>query len=153
MAVTIGDLASLCVAGGLRHHVDAEEETIRVVFVTRDYVNARGERLAILRIEAVAGGTRCRVVLERAFATGRRAAAIYLAACDATRDVPLIRLEHDATSRSLRLVAEMPVEDGTVTARQLFALVDHVIEAAEAAYSMTLAARGGGSKPSPREAA
>jgi hypothetical protein len=153
MAVTIGDLATLCVAGGLRHHVDAEEETIRVVFVTRDYVNARGERLAILRIETAEHGRRCRVVLDRAFATGRRAAAICLAACDATRDVPLVRLEHDATSRSLRLVAEMPVEDGTVTARQLFALVDHVVEAAEAAHPTTLAARGGGSKPSPREAA
>ena len=152
MAVTIEELASLCAAAGLRHHVDAEEEAIRVVFVTQDYVNARAERLAILRVETAEHGRRCRVVLDRAFATGRHAAAACLAACNAMRDVPIVRLEHDATSRSLRLVAEMPVEDGIVTPRQLFALLDHVVEAAEAAHSIA-GARGGGSQPVPREAA
>lgn len=152
MAVTIGELAELCAAGGLRHHLDAEEGTIRVVFVTRDYVNARGERLAILRIEAVEGGTRCRVVLERAFATGRRAAATCLAICEATGDVPLVRIEHDRASRSLRLVAELAIEDGTVTARQLFALIDGLVEAAEAGQR-AIVARGGGSQEPPSRAA
>ena len=152
MAVTIGELAELCAAGGLRHHLDAEEGTIRVVFVTRCYCNARGERLAILRIEAADGGAQCRVVLERAFATGRRVAATVLTVCDATGDLPFVRLEHDATNRSLRLLAEIPLEDATMTARQLFALLDSVVEAAEAGQR-ALAPRGSGSKSSTSEAA
>lgn len=152
MAVTIGELVELCAAGGLRHHLDADEGVIRVVVATRDYVNARGERLAILRIEAVEGGTRCRVVLERAFATGRRAAATCLTVCEATSDVPLVRIEPDARGRSLRLGAELPVEDGTMTPRQLFALIDSVAEAAEAGQRAIIS-RGKGSRSSSREAA
>jgi hypothetical protein len=152
MAVTIGELGELCAAGGLRHHLDAEEGTIRVVFVTRDYVNARGERLAILRIEVVEGGTQCRVVLERAFATGRRAAATCLAICEATGDVPLVKIEHDRASRSLRLAAAMPVEDGAVTARQVCALVDGLVEAAEAGQR-ALSVRGAVSEDSQSRAA
>ena len=37
----------------------------------------------------------------------------------------------DADRDDLRLVAEMPVVDGTVTARQLFALIDGLVAAAE----------------------
>lgn len=131
MAVTLTQLAGLCRGGGLRHHLDAEEGVIRVVFVTRDYRNARQERLAIVQIESLEHGTRCRVCIERAFATGRDVAATCLAICAAASDVPFVRLEHDATSDSLRLVAELAVEDAAVTTRQLFALVDSVVEAAE----------------------
>jgi len=152
MAVTIGELAAVCTTGGLRHHLDAEEQVIRLMLGTKAYVNARAERLAIVRIEAAAGGERCRVVLERAFTAGRHAAARCLAVCRATSDVPLVRLEHDPTSRSFRLVAEMPVEDAVVTARQLFALLDRVVEAAEAGQR-ALASRGTGSKSSPSQAA
>lgn len=34
MAVSIGELAGLLTAGGLRHHRDAEEGVIRVALVT-----------------------------------------------------------------------------------------------------------------------
>jgi hypothetical protein len=152
MAVTIGELAELCSAGGLCHHLDAEEGAIRVVFVTHDYVNARGERLAILRIEVFEGGTRCRVVLERAFATGRRAAATCLALCEATGDQHLVRIEHDQANCSLRLAAAMPVEDGAVTPRQLFSLIDGLVHAAEAGQQ-ALTARGAVSNDSPSRAA
>lgn len=131
MAVTLGELAALCRSGGLRHHHDAAEGVILIVLVTRDYRNARDELLAIVRISTPESGTRCRVELERAFATGRDAAATCLAICEATHDVPFVRLEHDATTRSLRLVAELAIEDGTLTRRQFFALIDCVVEAAE----------------------
>ncbi|MFM7136980.1 MAG: hypothetical protein ACKO1M_07915 [Planctomycetota bacterium] len=143
MAVTIGELADRCAAAGLRHHLDAADQAIRVALVTRAYVNARAERLAIVRVEATGHGTHCRVVLERAFATGRHPAATCLAICDATGDVPFVRVEHDATSHSLRLVAELPVEDGTMTPRQLFALIDAVAAAAEAGQAAIAARRRG----------
>lgn len=143
MAVTLAELAGLCRGGGLRHHLDAEEGVIRVVFVTSDYRNAREERLAIMRIELLEHGTRCRVSLERAFATGRDVAASCLAICEATSDVPFVRLEHDATSRSLRLVAELAVEDAKLTTRQLFALVDSVVDAAERGQRSRAAATHG----------
>lgn len=152
MAVTVGELAALCEAGGLRHHLDAEEGVIRVVLVTRWYCNARGERLAILRIEAADRGMRLRVMLDRAFATEGNPAAVCLAVCEATGDVPCVRLEHDALSHSLRLAAEMPVEDAHVSARQLFALIDHVVAAAEAGQR-ALASRAGESESSPGRAA
>lgn len=152
MAVTIDELATLCGVAGLRHHLDAEEGVVRVVLVTKCYVNPRAERLAIMRIEAAEAGTRCRVALERAFALERRAAATCLALCRATSDVPLVRLEHDEASRSLRLVAEMPIEDGQVTPRQLCALIDGVVAAAEAGQQ-ALATRKRGSAAPGREAA
>lgn len=133
MAVTIGQLAKLCARGGLPHHLDDEQGLIRVVIATRDYVNARSERIAIIRLETADDGTRCRAVLERAFATTRRPAATCLAVCEAIGAVPFVRIEHDAASGSLRLVAEMPVEDARVSLRQIGALLDSVIEAAETA--------------------
>jgi hypothetical protein len=152
MAVTVGEFAKLCAAGGLRHHHDAQEGVVRVVLVTKCYVNPRGERLAIVRIEAADAGARCRVVLERAFAGGQRPAATCLAVCQATSDVPFVRIEHDQASRCLRLVAGLPIEDGQVTARQLFALVDGIVAAAEAGHR-ALAARKRGSKAAHRGAA
>jgi hypothetical protein len=152
MAVTVEAFAKLCAAGGLRHHHDAAEGVVRVVLVTQCYINPRAERLAILRIEAAEAGTRLRVVLDRAFATGQRPAATCLAVCQAASDVPFVRLELDRESSSMRLVAEMPLEDGQVTARQLFALVDSVVAAAEAGQQ-ALYARKRGSRAADHEAA
>lgn len=152
MAVTIGELAGLCEAGGLRHHLDAEQGVIRIVLVTRCYCNARGEQLAIIQLEAADRGTRVRVALERAFATEGSPAGTCLTICHATSDVPFVRVEHDEPSRSLRLVAEMPVEDASVSTRQLFALVDHVVAAAEAGQ-WALASDAGTSESSPGRAA
>jgi hypothetical protein len=132
MPVTIEMLSQLLASGGVRHHLDSDEGAIRVVFVTRTYLSPRSERLAILRVEAAEGGCLCRVALERAFSGGTRVAATCLAVCEAVAGVPLARVEPDSESRSLRLVAELPVEDGNVTPRQLFALLDAVVEAAEA---------------------
>lgn len=132
MPATIDMLSQLLSSAGLRHHVDAEDGMIRVVFVTRHYLSARSERLAILRVEVADGGCLCRVVLERAFATGSDHAGTCLTVCEALGDVPLVRAEPDPQGRSLRLVAELAVEDATPTPRQLFALLDAVVEGAEA---------------------
>jgi hypothetical protein len=139
MPISVEMLSHLLSSSGLRHHVDAEDRTIRMVFVTRRYLNARSERLAILRVEAADGGSLCRVVLERAFAGGLCIATTCLAACEAVADVSLVRVEPDAAGHSLRLVAELAVEDGNVTQRQLFALLDAVVEGAEAGHAAVTA--------------
>jgi len=154
MAVTIEMLSHLLAAGGVRHHLDQDDQAIRVVFVTRQYLSPRSERLAILRVEAAEGGSLCRVVLERAFVGGPRAAARCLAICEALGRVPLAWVEHDSERRSLRLLAELPVEDGDLTPRQLFALLDAVIEGAEAGQAAVAAREPRGhTEAAPREAA
>ena len=153
MALTVGNLAASLAEGGIRHHLDAEAAAIRVVFVTRHYVNPRDERLAIVRLELTDGGNTCRVTLPRAFPAGSEVAATCLALCEAVGDVPLARVEHDATTGTLQLAAETPVEDGSLTPRQIFALLDAIVEAAEAGQ---LAIEPGGSEgraAAPREAA
>lgn len=132
MGTTIGELSAICGRAGLRHHLDSDELVICAVLVTPRYLSARGERLAILRIEAPDSGNRCRVALERVCPVGRSPAGTWLAAARCLGDLPFVRLEDDPASQSLRLVAEMPVEDGAVTMRQLCALLDGVVAAAEA---------------------
>jgi len=132
MAVTIKQLASALAAGGIRHHVDVDDHVIRVVFVTKRYLNPRGERLAILQLEATDGGNTCRASLPRSFPAGSALPDRCLSLCQALADVPLARLEHDPASDTLQLTAELPVEDGELTPRQVFALLDAIVEAAEA---------------------
>ncbi len=132
MSVTIESLSTMLSGGGIRHHVDGEEQVIRVALVTGRYRNLRAERLAILQIAVPDSGERCRVSLERAFASDRELAAICLTLCRAIAAVPLVRVECGPTGHTLCLAAELAVEDAAVSPRQLFALIDRVVEAAEA---------------------
>lgn len=132
MPVTIEMLSQVLSAGGIRHHVDVEEQAIRVIFVTRRYVSPRSEKLAILRVEAADGGGLCRAVLERAFAGGQRATDTCFAICTALAGVPLVRVEPDPKGDAFRLVADLPVADGDPTPGQLCAILDAVVEGAEA---------------------
>ena len=126
----------------VRHHVDVEQNVIRMVFVTRHYRNLRGEKLVIAQISAPDDGRRCRVTIERAFAAGADAAATCLALCRAASDTPLVGVEFDAECENLRLVAETVVEDGVLTRRQLLSMVDSVVEAAEVWQAAAVGADG-----------
>lgn len=75
MLVTTRHVSALLTAAGIRHHLDREEDSLRVVFVTTDSLSPRSERLTILRLDVADQGRRCRVTLDRAFAFGRSAAA------------------------------------------------------------------------------
>jgi hypothetical protein len=132
MPISLADLSSLVSEGKLRHHVDAEEGVIRVVLVTRGYRNPRGEHLAIVTIRPADEGRSYRATIERAFPLADDAAAACLAACGVAATIPLVAVEHDCVAGCLRLVAEMPVEDGEVTSAQVGALVDRLVEGAEA---------------------
>lgn len=134
MAVSLEQLSDLLAKVGLRHHLDREEATLHVLLTTRRYVNARGERLAFVRITAADEGRLCRATIERAVPTGHDPAATCLAVCGAVADVPLAGIEHDRATNSLRLVAEIPVEDGTLTPAQLGAVVDSLAVGAEAVH-------------------
>jgi len=105
------------------------------------YRNLRGERLAI---ETPDEGHRCRVSIDRAFAAGADPAAVCVRLCRLAADTPLIGVEFDAEREDLRMVAEMPVEDGAVTRLQLLSLVDRLVEAAEVwHFALAPAALGG----------
>ncbi len=144
MAMELSHCAVALADEGVRHHVDHEEQAIRVAFVTRHYRNLRGERLAIVRIETPDDGHRCRVSIERAFAGGPDPAAVCVRLCRLAADTPLIGVEFDADREDLRMVAEMPVEDGAVTRLQLLSLVDRLVEAAEVwHFALAPAAPGG----------
>lgn len=131
MPMSLSCCATILSRDGVRYHVDAEEGTIRAVFVTRQYRNPRGERLAIVRIETPDDGYRCRVAIERAFAVGPDAAATCLTLCRMAADTPLVGIEYDEPEEDLRMVIEAVVEDGELTRLQLLSMVDRLVEAAE----------------------
>lgn len=157
MALSLDACAELLSRSRVRHHLDAEQALIRLVFVTRKYRNLRGEKLLIAQVATPDDGRRCRVTVERAFAAGDDAAATCLALCRAAADTPLVGIEFDADHENLRMVVEAVVEDGGLTRRQLLSMIDSVVDAAEiwqdeavraadAAASVATARRGRGRK-------
>lgn len=136
MPTSIAACARLLTKLGLRHHVDAEEDVIRLVFVTREYRNLRGEHLVVMALETPDDGRRVRACISRAFAPGPDPATTCLALCRLAPEIPLVAIEFAADQADLRLVAEMAVEDGSLGAAQLAAMIDRLVEAAEAAMPM-----------------
>ena len=132
MATSLRTCAKFLAREGVRHHVDEDDAAIRVVLVTRRYRNLRGERLLIVRIKTPDDGHRCRVSIPRAFAVGPDPAATVARLCRLSAETPFVAVEYDAHTEDVRLVAEMPIEDGRLTQLQLLTLVDRVVAAAEA---------------------
>ena len=131
MPIGLKECSQMLAAEAVRHHVDEEDQVIRITFVTRTYCNLRGEKLAIVRLETPDDGHRCRVSIERAFACdGDIAATCMLVACLAA-DAPLVHAEYDADFENLRMVVETVVEDGAITPLQLMSMIDRLVEAAE----------------------
>ena len=131
MSTSLSDCSGLLSQAGIRHHVDAEDGAIHVVFVTRDYTNARGERLAVVRIETPDEGRRMRMSVARAFPTNGDPAATCLALCRLAAETPLVGVTCDPRGADLGLAAEAAVEDGPLTAPQVCALLDGLIAALE----------------------
>lgn len=117
---------------GIRHHVDPDQGVIRVVFVTRHYRNARGERVAVLTLDTPDDGRSCRVRLERAFPAGDDPGAICLTLCRLAADLPGVGFRYDDASRSITLALVSVVEDARLTAAQLCGILDRLVLAAEA---------------------
>ena len=132
MASSLACCAEILSKERVRHHVDVEEDVIRVVFVTRHYRNLRGEKLAIAQIAMPDDGRRCRVTLERAFPPGSDPAATCLALCRAAAATPLVGVEFDADCENVRMVVEAVIEaDGGLTRLQLLSMVHRLIDAVE----------------------
>jgi hypothetical protein len=132
MSVSLSQCAGFLAREGVRHHVDHEQSVIRIVFVTRNYRNLRGEKLLVLSLEAPDEGHRCRVSIPRAFAADGDVAATCLSLCRLAADTPLVSAEFDADFEDLRMVVETVVEDGGLTSLQVLSMVDRLVEAAEA---------------------
>lgn len=141
MSTSLFACARLLTQAGIRHHLDAEDAAIRLVFVTRLYENRRGERLAIVRLETPEQGRRLRASIPQAFSEHGDPAAACLAGCRMAADTPLVSVEYDAHGEGLRLVVEAAVEDGRLTKRQLLTAIDRLVEAAEAWHVCLRAAR------------
>lgn len=132
MPTSITACARLLAKLGLRHHVDADGGVIWLVFVTREYKNLRGEHLAVVGLETPDDGQRVRAWISRAFAPGDDPARICLTLCRHAAEIPLVAVEFDADQADLRLVVEAAVEEGSLSASQLAAMIDRIVEAAEA---------------------
>ena len=131
MPISLSQCSQLLALDGVRHHVDAGQGVIHAIFVTRQYKNLRGEKLIVMNIETPDGGHRCRVSIPRAFSADGYVAATCLSLCRLAADTPLVGVEYDADFEDLRLVVEVPVEDGGLTGLQLLSMVDRCVEAAE----------------------
>lgn len=131
MATSLAACARLLASLGLRHHVDPDHDVIRLVFVTRQYRNLRGEHLVIVGLETPDDGRRVRAFISRAVTPGPDPAATCLALCRLAAEIPLVAVEFDADDEDLRLVVEMAIEDGSLVAPQLAAMIDRLVEAAE----------------------
>lgn len=131
MPVSLQGCSEMLAAEAVRHHVDTDEQAIRIAFVTRSYRNLRGEKLAIVRLEMPDDGHRCRASIERAFCCGGDIAATCMLLICLTADTPLVHAEYDADFENLRMVVETVVEDGTLTRLQLMSMIDRLVEAAE----------------------
>ncbi|NDC53310.1 MAG: hypothetical protein EBZ74_03230 [Planctomycetia bacterium] len=132
MPTSLAECARYFSQHGLRYHVDKEQGVIRLVFVTRLYRNLRDEALVVVGVEAPDGGRRVRARVSRAFAPGDDPAATCLAACRLAAETPLVGVEFDADGADLRLVVEADVDDRALEPLELVALVDRLVEAAEA---------------------
>lgn len=144
MAISLRQCAEILALESVRHHLDHEQQAIRIAFVTRTYRNLRGEKLAIVRVEAPDDGHRCRVSIERAFPADGDAAAACMTACCLAAATPLVNVEFDADFENLRMVVETVVEDGTLTPLQAMSMIDRLVEAAEAWHPSMAAACGPG---------
>jgi hypothetical protein len=131
MPVDLKQCAEMLAAEAVRHHVDEEEQAIRIAFVTRSYRNLRGEKLALVRLETPDGGHRCRASIERAFACGGDIATTCMRMTCLAAGTPLVHAEYDADFENLRMVVETIVEDGSLTQLQLMSMIDRLVEAAE----------------------
>jgi hypothetical protein len=131
MPLTLKDCAEALQQAGLRHHVDAEEQFIRLVLVTRRYRNRRGEHLAIVTIGVQDDGHRLRLSIERAFDAGLDPAGACLLACRCAAATPLVAAEYDADFDNLRLVIELVVGKQGGDSATLASLVEQLVSAAE----------------------
>lgn len=132
MATSLSACARVLTAAGIRHHLDTDEAAIRVVFVTRRYVNGRGEKLVIVKLEPLDDGRRLRASIARAFPAGDDPASMAIVLCRLAAGTPLVAAEFDEDRDGWRLVTDVAVEDGRLTARQVCSMLDHLVEAAEA---------------------
>jgi hypothetical protein len=131
MPWTLRDCASALKQTDLRFNHDETDQVIRLVFVTSSYQNRRGEHLAVVTAAVLDLGQRVRVSIERAIEVDNDPAATCLLACRFAAAMPLVGVEYDDEFENLRLVADVPVADGSLTPLQLRTMVERLVDAAE----------------------
>lgn len=121
----------LLTRAGIRHHLDADEGVIRLVFVTRAYRNPRGERFAIVTLTPSDDGNACHASIKRAFAAGADPAATCLTACRLARTANGIEVTYDEAADAMSIGVSTVLEGARPTPRQLMAMIDRLVTTAE----------------------
>lgn len=122
MAITVEELAAHLEDEGLKYSLE-NSTTILSGFRTEHYVNANnGEKGIIIVIQVTEDGEYIQVFSPDCYlypADGPHAASVFQALLFTSWRTKLVQFEYEPQSGEVRAIVEWPVEDGTVTRRQL----------------------------------
>lgn len=148
LCTTIRCCGRLLEKAGIRHHLDSEQGVIRVVFCTTAYRNPRGERFAIVTLDAPIGSGCLRATIAPAFTAGPSLAVVCRTASALVDDLPSIGVRHDAATGSISLSCTLLLGRGRVSVDGICLLLDEVVSAAERCQRLLAVPA---SKPSTRD--
>lgn len=118
MAVTLAHVAQLLDELGLNYH--SEEEHIEIGFETDAYRDADGRNLLRMILLLEEQGEYFKLFAPMAFVAEGRHVDAFLRACAMVQwRTKLVQFEFDANDGEIRPMIEFPIEDGTLTSRQL----------------------------------
>ena len=119
MAVTIAELEGLIKEVGIQHY-DVQDDFIRFSMEMDCYATPDGEDVLRLVIELSEEGEYVKIFSPRAYQVqGEHADAFLRAAAIVQWKTKLLQFEWDPSDGEVRPIVEWPIEDGTLTAKQI----------------------------------
>ena len=153
MAVTIEHMVHLLEEIGIKHF-DAHEHYVLFSMETQYYVTPDGNSVLRLVIELSEDGEYFKLFAPRAYhVTGEHTDAFLRAAAQVQWKTKLIQFEWDDSDGEVRPIIEWPVEDGSVTARQLGRSISGIVQLVEQFHPVLERARAEGVVEFPDEKA
>jgi hypothetical protein len=150
MSVTIAEVsAKLSEIPGLRVLPGVRPDTVRLFFPTNRFVDPdTNEKRLVVVVVLEENGEYIKIFSPHAFeAKGRHAGDVLKACMEIQWETKLIQFEYDDSDGEIRPIVEWPIEDGSVTAKQLArAITGLVLIVDRYAPVLDQAARGKGVK-------
>ena len=150
MSVTIAEVsARLSEIPGLKVLPGVQPDTVRLFFPTERFVDPdTNEKRLVVVIRLEENGEYLKVFSPHAFeAKGRHAGDVLKACMEIQWETKLIQFEYDDNDGEIRPIIEWPIEDGTVTSKQLLrAIMGLVLLVDQYAPVIDQAAHGKGVK-------
>jgi hypothetical protein len=122
MSVTIAEVsARLGEIPGLKVLPGVQPDTVRLAFATQRFVDPdTNSKALVVVVRLEENGEYIKVFSPHAFeAKGRHAGDVLKACMEIQWETKLIQFEYDESDGEIRPIIEWPIEDGTVTAKQL----------------------------------